>query len=524
MVPDISLRKHLRETTLLAYLRATGVLLGLGVLLKVVGALQQAALAALYGAGPELDAYFVAVALPNILITFLVLGPLGLALVSSFVSHRQSADRPSIPSIVPSILTGTAALGVVLVMVGYLGAPWVVRGLAPGFGPDTSHTAVQLFRLVLPAVGLATLNALLRGIFHAFQQFVVPTGAYILSGLTFLGTLLALSGLVGIYAAPVGMVLGATAALLVQWWLLSRHGVPLGFGRPAWNQELGNLLRPLCLMGLALAAVQAVGLWARLYASGLGPGAVSLLDYGLGFDKVVGGLVAVSAATAAYPAMVAGTGGDGRLASRQVSRGLRGVLLTTLPLTAVLVALREPLVRFWLERGRFTSEDSAVVSQLVVLLAPALIAGAFSYPLLYAFYALGRLRSPALVAVVGTLVGAIAGLALKDLWGLEGITIAVSLSSCGTILAFFILLVKETPGLWRWKATGFAFKAVLATCVAALAASLYPRDVALLLGLGFGGAIAATVYFFCLLVFRIEEALEVLRWAKSLLARKVTAG
>ena len=110
MIPDISLRKHLRETTLLAYLRATGVLLGLGALLKVVGALQQAALAALYGAGPELDAYFVAAALPNILITFLVLGPLGLALVSSFVSHEQSEARPSIPSIVPAILTGTAAL------------------------------------------------------------------------------------------------------------------------------------------------------------------------------------------------------------------------------------------------------------------------------------------------------------------------------------------------------------------------------------------------------------------------------
>lgn len=524
MIPDISLRKHLRETTLLAYLRATGVLLGLGALLKVVGALQQAALAALYGAGPELDAYFVAAALPNIFITFLVLGPLGLALVSSFVSHEQSEARPSIPSIVPSILTGTAALGVVLVVVGYLGAPWMVRGLAPGFGPDTSRTAVQLFRLVLPAVGLAALNALLRGIFHAFQQFVVPTGAYILSGLIFLGALLGLSGLVGIHAAPVGMVLGATVALLAQWWLLSRRGVPLRFGRPAWNQELGNLLRPLCLMGLALAAVQAVGLWARLYASGLGPGAVSLLDYGLGFDKVVGGLVAVSAATAAYPAMVAGTGGDGRLASGQIGRGLRGALLTTLPLTAVLVALREPLVRFWLERGRFTPEDSAVVSQLVVLLAPALIAWAFSYPLLYAFHALGRLRSPALVAVVGTLVGALVGLALKDLWGLEGITMAVSLTSCGTALALFILLTKEAPGLWSWGATGFVSKVVLATGTAALAASLYPRDVALLLGLGFGAAVAATAYFLALLAFRVEEAWETWSWLKRLLGRKVTTG
>ena len=524
MIPDISPRKHLRETTLLAYLRATGVLLGLGALLKVVGALQQAALAALYGAGPQLDAYFVAVALPNLLITFLIYGPLGLVFVPSFVSHRQTEDRPSIPSLVPSVLTGTAALGVVFVVVGYLGAPQIVRGLAPGFGPDTSSMAVQLFRLVLPAVGLAALNALFRGSFHAFQQFVVPTGAYVLSGLMFLGTLLALSRLVGVHAAPVGMVLGATVALLMQWWLLSRRGVSLGFGRPVWNRELGDLLRPLCLMGLALVAIQAVGLWARLYASGLGPGAVSLLDYGLGFDKVVGGLVAVSAATAAYPAMVAGAGRDGRLAPGQVGRGLRGVLLTTLPLTAILVAVREPLVRFWLERGRFTPEDSAVVSQLVMLLAPALIAWAFSYPLLYAFHALRRLRSPAMVAVVGTLVGAIAGLALKDLWGLEGITVAVSLSSCGTVLALFGLLTLEAPGLWSRKAVEFALKAVVATCVAALAASLYPRDVALLLGLGFGAAVAASAYFFCLLAFRVEEAVEVLRWAKCLLERRATAG
>lgn len=519
MMADSSLGDRLRDTPLAAYLRATGVLLALGVLLKLAGALLQALLAALFGVGPELDAYFAAVALPNLLISFLILGPLGLALVPGLARAAGPAALQQSQSALSALLTLTLGLSVTFTVAGYLAAPAIIAALAPGFGPGVAGLSVELFRLTLPAVGLAALNALLRGVFHAFQRFEVPTGAYVLSDLLQIVALVALSPAMGIHAAAAGMVLGGAAALVWQWWLLARAGLKLGLARPSWGPDLRRLAGPLAVIGLAMAAFQSMGLWARLYASELGPGSVAILNYGLGFDKVVGGLVAVSAATAVYPTLAAQAATATADAAQGVRRGLRGVLLLSLPLVLLIVTLRHPLVRLWLERGRFGPEDSIQVSALVMLLAPALLAGAVAYPLLYAFHALGQLRAPAFICLMGTVAGAALGYALRVPWGLQGVALAVSLSGAGTSLALLLVLTRRLSGLWGLREVRFTAKLALAGGAAAVVSGWDPQQAPAWLALGLGAAGGGAAYLLALLLLRVEEAQEAWRWLRQRLGR-----
>ena len=488
-----------------SFFRATAILLGLGVVLKAVGAVQQALLAALFGAGPELDAYFVAVALPNLLIYFLVLGPLGLMLAHS----AEGDDQPS--SIRRALLTDTLIVSAVLTCIGVLVAPWLTGLIAPGFDSDTGGMATNMLRLAMPAVGLAAVNALPRGAFHGAGDFVVPTVAYILSIVILIATMLALFPSIRVYGAAAGMIAGALGAFVFQWLIARSRGMQLTLGAPEWSGRVRAVVFPMLGVSLAFAAIQATGLWARMYASGLGSGAIALLDYSLGFDKVIAGLTAVSAATAVYPALAAGTAAD---TASHIRYSLRNVVLTSLPPTAFLVALREPAIQLWLERGRFAPADAAVVSELLLLLSPALFAWALAYPVLYAFHALSKGARPAGYTVIGLAVGALLTYFLTGWWALPGIAIGVSLTACGTMLGLLMLLGREVPGLWSRSFFGFLLKVCLVSALGAGVAGFSWAPDALLLDLIVRAALGGSIFLLGLWFSGIEEAQFFAGWLR----------
>lgn len=495
----------------LASLKATGVLLLLGAVLKVLGAVQQAVLAALFGAGPELDAYFAAIAMPNLMVSFLVLGPLGLLLVPN-AARSDEDDASQMSVLMPVLVANTLVVSAVFIVLGSISAPWVMVLLAPGFDTAAADLAANIFRMGTFAVGVAALNALLRGVFHGVREFSIPTGAYILSSTVGIGTVLLLSHVAGIYAAGAGIVLGALSAFVSQWMLARAKGIPLSVGAPEWSERVRKVLFPMMGVGLALASVQATGLWARIYASGLGAGAVSLLDYGLSFDKIVGGLTAMSAATAIYPSVVAGAAKAASGAAESIRYALRGVLLTSLPLTVFLVVLREPIVQLWLQRGRFAPGDAAVVEDLLLLLSPALFAWALAYPVLYSFHAISRGAWPAVLTLSGLVGGALLTYPCKEWWGLRGISVGVSLSACVTVLGLLWLLGVETPGLWRRSFLVLVAKVGLATAVGAGAAAFSVLPEQALLDLALRSSLGGGCFVALLWLSGVEEARAVVNW------------
>ena len=493
--------------------------MGLGLVIKLLGAAQPAVLAALFGAGPELDAYFVAVALPNLLITFLVLGPAGLALTSSVV--RWGGAAPEVSALVRAGATLGLVSSLTLAAAGYLAAPWVIATLAPGFDPETAALSVELFRVSLPVVVLATLGSLARSVLHAYQRFLVPVAAYGIGSVVSLTVLATFSRPFGIYAAPVAMVAGAVPALVMQWWAVRTRGIPFGFTLPlarskpedrAASTALASILPPVFLLGLSLAAIQGIALWGRFYASQLGPGNLALLEYGLSFDKVVAGLVAGSAATAAYPTILAQAREGLGAAAAGVRRSLRVAALTALPMVALLAALREPVLLLWLGRGRFTGEDVSAVAQVVLFLAPAFAAWSLAYPLLYAAHALHRLRLPFATTLAGLASAGLLGFLGAHWGGLPGVAAALSLAACGTVLALFWLLARDLPALWGRHDLAFLAKLATATAITCGAVLLVPPTLAPALRLVLGAGLGVGLYLASLKCFRVEEVDEALRF------------
>src|SRR5213082_1122103 len=164
---------------------------GFTLLSRVTGFFRDVVLAAVLGAGPVADAFFVALRLPNHFRAIFAEGAFNAAFVPAYARIREQggpgpaqlfADR------VFTILFGCVGL---LVLLALIFTPAVISLLAPGFSEDPGRfaLAVELTRITFPYLLLVSLVTLYGGILNALNRFAAAAAAPILLNLSMMMTL-----------------------------------------------------------------------------------------------------------------------------------------------------------------------------------------------------------------------------------------------------------------------------------------------------------------------------------------------
>ena len=167
---------------------------------RLLGVVRTAAIADAFGASPELDAYWVAFRVPDLIFQVLAGATLGSAFIPVFARlyRRDGAERAwaLASNVLSLIMAATAAL----CLIGLIFAPWLVPLFAPGLGEDIGRSdeltdkAVDLTRLMLLSPFLLGVSGMITGILNARQQFLLPALAPMLYNLGIIFGALALSG------------------------------------------------------------------------------------------------------------------------------------------------------------------------------------------------------------------------------------------------------------------------------------------------------------------------------------------
>jgi putative peptidoglycan lipid II flippase len=174
----------------------------------------------------------------------------------------------------------------------------------------------------------------------------------------------------GAYALSWGFVFGTVLQLGWLAWGLRRAGLsvlprPRG-GHPAIRRVIGQYIPMIAASSLMSGSA----LIDQTMATTLGPGGVSALNYGNKLIALFMGIGATALGTAVLPyfsRLVAA--GDWRGVRRVLSNYTALILGATLPLTLLLVACSEPLVRLLFHRGAFSADDVRVVGWVQALYA-----------------------------------------------------------------------------------------------------------------------------------------------------------
>lgn len=425
--------------------RAAGVVGVATMLSRVFGFVRDMVVAAFFGAGLSTDAFFVAFRIPNLLRRLLAEGSLTVSFVPVFTEYlrtrtrREALELASVAfTLLSMVLVGVTLAGVAL-------SPAIVAVMAPGFvrTPAQYDLAVFLTRLMFPYIFFISLVALCMGILNALRHFAAPALSPVILNLCMIAAALFLRPWFGepIVALAVGVLAGGVLQLALQWPFLRRLGVRL---RPSFRFRHPGIRRIAALMLPAVfgAAIYQINIFiGTILASLLPAGSVSYLYYADRIVELPLGVFAIAVGTAALPSF-----------SDQVARGEVGamktslsfslglILFITLPATAALILLREPIIVVLFERGAFDSQSTALTAEALLCYAVGLWAFSVIRVVVSAFYALQDTKNPLRAAVVALVVNVAASVAFMFPLRHAGLALATSLASAVHVLVLSVIL------------------------------------------------------------------------------------
>src|SRR6187549_2848269 len=124
---------------------------GLTLLSRLTGFGRDVLLAAILGAGPVADAFFVALRLPNHFRAIFAEGAFNAAFVPAY-AHVHGESETSAKVFASRIFTLLFAAQVILLVIAWAFMPQVIAILAPGFAkdPERGQLAIDLTRITFP--------------------------------------------------------------------------------------------------------------------------------------------------------------------------------------------------------------------------------------------------------------------------------------------------------------------------------------------------------------------------------------
>lgn len=423
---------------------------------RLLGLVREQVLAALFGAGDQMDAFLVAFRIPNLLRDLFAEGAMSAAFVPTFTAHLTRHGKADAWRLGNNVLNALLLITGALALLGYVFAEPLVTLYAENFAavPGKLELTVTLARVMFPFITLVAVAAAAMGMLNSLRHYFVPA----LSPATFnvvaivfavvLTPVMPMLGLPRIMSMAAAALVGGLAQVLVQWPTLHREGFRY---RPLLDLRDRGLRQVLVLMGpgtVGLAATQVNLLVSTLLATSQGTGAVSWLQYAFRVMYLPLGLFGVSIATAVLPAAARHAALDDRAAIRStVSRGLALMLVVNVPATFGLVALSTDIIRLLLERGHFTAADTTATAAALRLYAVGLVGYSTTRIASPVFYALGRSRVPVTLSVVSMATNLVLSLVLVRTMGFGGLALATSLAALVNAALCVVLLRSHLDGL-----------------------------------------------------------------------------
>jgi putative peptidoglycan lipid II flippase len=418
----------------------------------VLGLLRTVILSVTFGAGVELDAFYAAQRIPELLYTVVAGGALGSSFIPVFARYGSNGDEAGAWRLASAVMTLATLIGGLLALVLMLAAPWLVPTiLVPEATPEQAALTTQLTRIMLSTVVIFTISGLLMGILNARQVFLLPALALSMNNLGQIFGALVLVRLMpspeqAVYGLAFGAVLGAALHLIVQLPGLRQIGAKLRV-LPDWRVPgARDVLLLMLPRVLGLAVVQINFLVNVILTSAMLPGSRTALVTAWTLMFFVLGVIAQSIGTAVFPSLSAlAADGDMDGFRDRLATAMRSALFLAIPATVTLILLGGIGIRIVFEHGAWTPENTAATAWALSFFAVGVAGHSLLEMLARAFFALSNTWIPTAVGVASVVANIALSLLLIDLLGdpnrlSEGPFAGLALANSLTTLAEAALL------------------------------------------------------------------------------------
>lgn len=401
-----------------------------------------------FGATREVDAFFAAFRIPDLIFQLVAAGALGSALIP-VLAGLLATGEPSRAWRVANTVSNLVTIGlVILAAIVALFASALVPAVTPGFDPATTQLTVDLTRIMLLSPILLGLGAVATSILNAQDRFAAAALAPVVYNLAIIGAAVTLGPSMGVPALAVGVVAGSLLHIAIQVPALRalgfRYAPTVNLRDPASREAL-ILMVP---RAIGLGVSQITLLVSTALASGLATGAVTAFNVAFTLLQIPIGVIGVPLAMVILPSMsreLVRGGVEEYL--RLVTRAVRLLLFVMVPITAVGMVVRTPAVAILFDYGRFGEQAVALTADALLYFLLGLAAHSLIAVLARAFYAGKDTLTPVIAAFIAVAINVGLGIALVGRMGLGALSLAIAIAAWIECLFLLVVLRRRYPTL-----------------------------------------------------------------------------
>ena len=366
------------------------------------------------GPSPELDAYYAAFRVPDLI--FISIASLAsITVLIPFIVEKMNGEKVTDEArkLLNDVFTVFFVVMVVISIVAFFIMPYLISFVTPGFAPFMQTKVILFSRIMLLSPILMGLSNLFGTITQLFRKFFIYSLSPIFYNFGIIIGIIFLYPIFGINGLVLGVVLGAFMHFLIQVFASRGCGFTpkFSFGRLAHRaipegSPTGEVIsinfreiKQIVLislprtLGLSFNNIALISIIA--FASYLSSGSISIFNFSFNLQSVPLNIIGVSYAVAAFPTLVKSFSNEKKDEFKNhLKSTARQIVFWSLPVIFLFIVLRAQIVRVILGSGSFSWENTRLVAASLAIFSISVLAQGMVALLSRAYYATGNTKRP----------------------------------------------------------------------------------------------------------------------------------
>lgn len=438
-------------------LTAAYVIMGTVILSQLLGIIRQRLLVSIFGASNILGIYDFALLIPDTIFQVTAAAALSSAFIPVFSEYLTRGNKEEANRMASTLLVMGLGVFFGISLILFIIAPYVLSmfNLGGEFTPDQMVLMANIMRIILFGQMIFMVASFLTALLQSHSHFFIPGFAAALYNLGAIIGIFTLSPYIGIYAAPMGLVLGSLLYVVIQ--LPTMKKVNFSFLPTRSYIKSSGVMRVFKLMlprSISIIIFQ-IGTLALASIISLlqDPGRMNLL-YNLAKTLAYApvSLFGLTIAQAAFPVLSREKNKPEEFKSTFLS-SFNQMLYLILPVSALILVLRIPIVRLIFGADAFDWEATVLTGRILAFLSLSIFAQALTTLVYRAYWALHNTTVPLVVGTISTVFIIVSAyiLVVVQNHGVESVALSLTLGSILQLIILLVILDRKLGGFEKRK-------------------------------------------------------------------------
>ena len=492
------------------------VLIGVTFISKMTGFFRELLLGIKFGASYESDSYIIAMTIPTIIFTSLIVAAMTcfIPIYTEIKSKEGEGEAITFTNNILNMMMITSVffIGIVLIFTNP-----IISIVANGFEGETLSLAVELLRITALMMLFTGVSQIGMGYLQAKECFIIPTANNIIANLLVILAFL-LSDKIGIKGVAIISVIGSATQILIQYPTIKKLGFKYKFYLNIKDKYLKKLISLFIPILISTAVMEINLLIDRMLASKLPEGSISALNYANKLNMFVFGIISVSISTIIFPKLARSNSENNNNEFTSLSSmSINMITVLTVPILIFVMFFSKDIVSVLFQYGKFDEYAVQMTSDALRFYSLGMLFMGYRDILNKIYYSMHNTKIPMVNSIISTIVNIILNLILVRIMFHNGLALASSISLLTTTILLIIRL-KKIIGLNIKKIVLTIVKSIISSSVIILIYRVWfvtinayiNNNIIKLIFLGIAFIVYITIYFFIGYIIKEELVCSVI--------------